>query len=172
MKGKYLFALEGTRRISNVTPVEFPEKKPLRDIREWIIHEPIQVAYPQKWWFQFDQIMGTDKYVLMGRADTSDWSISLTLNFCEIRSFQKFTSIYCSKGEEVALLYEGKRLVLVSIGDYSIPRADLLATFMMDNQRYYALELGIKGEEVIALLTQEAGKWKVFIRRAYTATYC
>ena len=122
--------------------------------QDWVSSEytkTLDNPYPgQAWrWRQDDQ---NESKVFLEREDGAS---SIEFEGCVEQEYRSFTLLQCEAHERsfspAALLYEDRKLLIISFAEHGIAAANLVAEFNFGGDTHYLVKIGLKAQAPIGI---------------------
>ena len=162
-----LAVLAGRPSVVLGAPFQPGPEQPAGDAEGWIARTPAKTALARDLrWVRFPDGV----YLALDSSGRDFYAPPIALTSCRQRAMAPFTVLRC--GELAELLYEGARLAVASVADYSEASAEPLIRLRIGDDEAFLLRLGLKGQVVPALLMRAPDGWRLQVRPADYALMC
>jgi hypothetical protein len=176
-----LAVMAGTQTVTGVSTIADSPNQPIESEQRWLDAAPFieeGESYRESYrWQRFPDGVYLSRSPSDGR---NFYAPPISLAGCAQRSISPFTLLTCGLTREGAgpnpapaeFLYEGRNAIVFSVGEYSTARARPVLRFTLNGKEAVLIRLGLKAEEIAALLVREGTSWRLAAGGADYPTMC
>ena len=166
-----LMAIEGKPNIENTNGhIKFKKAKS-KQKHETYISKEFSQGYRWAKDGKSDKTYLFSEYMGPKGIGSKDWyAPPIGLDSCTSKTYKDFEILGCSG---VSMLYYQRKLIELSMAEYSSGKLDLKFSININGKTYYAIEVSVKGHgQRLKLITKEGNLWVGFFRAPTYAALC
>jgi hypothetical protein len=162
-----LAVLAGTQAVTSVSAIPASPERTIESEQRWLDATPFGSDPEGYRWRRFPDGVFMARPGALGR---DFYAPPIALGHCTQHAIGPFTLLTC--GGDAEFLYDGSLAIAFSLGEYTTARARPTLRFTLNGTDAVLMRLGIKGQEIAALLIRDGSRWRLAGRAADYALLC